>query len=60
MIKKLKHILNAYTDKELEDMDIWVNSNKTIDTILVDEYNIDLITEDSEIRVDGLIDKERK
>ena len=59
MIKELKHILNTYTDKELEDIDLWINSNIMIDGILIEEGSIDLITENSEIRIDGLIDKEK-
>lgn len=58
MIKKLKYILNLYTDKELEDMDLWVNSDDFVDTILIDKNNINLVTADSEIRINGLIDKE--
>lgn len=58
MIKKLKYILNSYTDEELEDMDLWVNSDDFIDTILIDKNNINLVTAESEIRINGLIDKE--
>ena len=58
MIKKLKYILNLYTDKELENMDLWVNSDDFVDTILIDKNNINLVTADSEIRINGLIDKE--
>lgn len=49
MLKKLKDILNAYTDTELEDMDLWVNSSCEIENILIDKYGIDLITDDIKI-----------
>lgn len=43
MIKKLKDILNTYTDEELKDMELWVNSNGTVENIIVDDYSINLI-----------------
>ena len=51
MLKKLKDILNTYTDKELEELDFWVNSNDEIKAIIVDEYNIDLITRYNKIDI---------
>lgn len=49
MIKKLKDILNTYTDEELEDMDLWVNSSWGISEIIIDSYSIDLITDGMKI-----------
>lgn len=49
MLAKLKHILNTYTDIELNEMDLWVNSDFTIDKIIIDEYNIDLIGKNHEV-----------
>lgn len=51
MLTKLKHILNTYTDKELEEMELWVNSDFQIDKIIVDEDSIDLIQENSDIQI---------
>ena len=59
MLVKLKHILNIYTDEELEDMELWINSSDNINNILIDENSIDLITEDSEIKINNNITKER-
>ena len=50
MIKKLKDILNTYTDEELKDMELWVNSNGKVENIIVDDYSINLIEE--HLRVD--------
>lgn len=50
MIKKLKDILNTYTDEELKDMELWVNSNGTVENIIVDDYSINLI--ENNLRVD--------
>ena len=66
MLTKLKHILNAYTDEELEEMELWVNSDFQIDKIIVDEDSIDLIQENSDIQIktyknyDTIICKEDK
>ena len=57
MLNRLKKILNTYTDKELEAMDIWVNSNEYVDTIIIDDVNINLITSGAEIKVNDMIDK---
>ena len=60
MLNRLKKILNTYTDKELEAMDIWVNSNEYVDTIIIDDVNINLITSGAEIKVNDMIDKESR
>ena len=58
MLNRLKKILNTYTDKELEGMDLWINSNEYVDTIIIDDVNINLITSGAEIKVNDMIDKE--
>ena len=58
MLKRLKAVLNAYTDEELEKMDLWVNSKECAVAILVDDNDIDLITNSAEIKINGLIAKE--
>lgn len=60
MLNRLKKILNTYTDKELEGMDLWINSNEYVDTIIIDDVNINLITSDAEIKVNDMIEKERQ
>lgn len=51
MLIKLKHILNTYTDLELNDMELWVNSDFQISKIVIDENSIDLFQEDSDIEI---------
>ena len=51
MLKKLKHILNTYTDKQLDDMELWVNSCFRISKIVIDENSIDLFQEESDITI---------
>lgn len=46
MLKKLKDILNTYDDEELKNMDLWVNSYIHIDSIMIDEFSIDLVNLD--------------
>ena len=58
MIKKLKDILNTYSDEELEEMDLWINSSDTLSNIIIDKNGIDLITEDIEIKINDVITKE--
>ena len=58
MLKKLKAVLNAYTDDELEKMDLWVNSTECAVAMLIDDNDIDLITNSAEIKINGRITKE--
>ena len=58
MLKRLKYLLNSYTDKELESISLWVNSQEMIEDILIEENNIDLITPTTEIIINGGITKE--
>lgn len=58
MLKKLKALLNAYTDEELEDIGLWVNSKECVVSLLIDENDIDLITNSTEIVINGSITKE--
>lgn len=58
MIKKLRDILNTYTEEELEDMDLWINSDFKVEKIFIDDFSINLLGEDAEIVINGLVDKE--
>lgn len=58
MIKKLRDILNTYTDEELEELDIWIDSRTKLDSIWVEEYHINLITDEANVNVNNYIDKE--
>ena len=58
MLKELKALLNAYTDEELEEMDLWVNSTECVTNLLIDSYDIDLITNSAEIKINGATTKE--
>ena len=45
MLKQLKKVLNSYTEEQLENMEMWVNSNDTVNGFVVDNNeSIDLIT----------------
>ena len=54
MLKQLKHILNSYDDGVLEEMELWINSSDTIKYILVEDDDIVLITEDADLRINGM------
>lgn len=58
MLKKLKDILNTYTDNELEELDLWIDSRTKVDSIWVEDYNINLITDEAKIEINNSLDKE--
>lgn len=60
MLKKLKDILNTYTDEELEDIDLWINCGDLVNRILIENGYINLITDGAEIKVNGYIEQEGK
>lgn len=58
MLKKLKDILNTYTDNELEELDFWIDSRTKVDSIWVEDYNINLITDEAKVEINNRLDKE--
>lgn len=58
MLKKLKDILNTYTDNELEELDLWIDSRTKVDSIWVEDYNINLITNEAKVEINNSLDKE--
>ncbi len=58
MIKKLKDILNTYTDDELEELDLWIDSRTKVDSIWVEDYIINLITDEAKVEINDSLDKE--
>ena len=58
MLNKLKDILNTYTDEELKELDLWIDSTCKIEQIIVDEFGINLITNNAEVKINDFISKE--
>lgn len=58
MLKKLKDILNTYTDNELEELNLWIDSRTKVDSIWVEDYNINLITDEAKVEINNSLDKE--
>lgn len=56
MLNKLKDILNTYTDEELKELDLWINSSYEVKKIIVDDYSIDLITNED---IKSIVTKEQ-
>lgn len=54
MLVRLKYILDSFSDNELENMGLWIDSNDTIKSILVEDDDIVLITEDADLRINGM------
>lgn len=57
MLNKLKDILNTYTDEELNELELWIDSTYKIEQIIVDDYNIVLITNNAEVKINDLVEK---
>lgn len=60
MLLTLKRLLNIYSDDEIKEMDLWINSDEMIESIIIDGGSIDLITDSSEIKINDNITKEGK
>ena len=50
----LKKLLNSITDKDLADFDLWVNNENVAKMAVVEDKAICLITEDVELKINGL------
>lgn len=51
---KLKAMLNGISNKELEKMDLWVDNDKGIEVVAIDENAVSLITNSAELKINGL------
>lgn len=60
MIKKIRDILNTYTEEELEWLDLWIDLRTKVNSILVEEENIVLITDEASVDVNNFVYKEAK
>ena len=49
---KLKEILNTYKDKELKEIELWIDNSKSIEVIAIDENAISLITDSKLLKID--------
>lgn len=58
MLRQLKYLLNSYNDEKLDKMLLWINSNSEVSNIIVNKEDIDFVTEDFEIKVKIMFDKE--
>lgn len=50
---KLKRILISMTDKELKEMDLWINNEREIRAFAIDDNAISIFTEDTDLKVNG-------
>lgn len=58
MLKNLKGILNSYNEDELKDMSLWINADTEVECILVEKNSIVLVTEEAEIKINDVVEKE--
>lgn len=53
VLVKLKAVLNAISNEELENYDLWIDCQKGIRVIAIDDNAITLISEDTELKING-------
>lgn len=53
-IIRLKKILNTFTDKELEEIDLWIDNDAGIEIIAINTNSISLITDSSKLKINGM------
>ena len=53
MLIRLKRLLNTYKDKELKEIDLWIDNSKSIDVIAIDDNAISLITNSESLKIQG-------
>lgn len=52
VLKNLKAILNGFTEEELQNHELWINNEKGVSVIAIDENSISLITDNSKLKID--------
>lgn len=52
-IIRLKKILNTFTDKELEEIELWIDNDEEIDIIAIDKNAINLVTDKAKLKING-------
>ena len=50
---KLKRLLNSIDDKELEELELWIDGEHTIDVIALDINSITLVTDSEKLKIDN-------
>lgn len=48
----LKRLLNSIEDKELEELDLWIDAENTISAIVYDNNSITLITNTDKLKIE--------
>lgn len=51
---RLKKILNTFTDKELEEFELWIDNDRGVELIAIDDSDICLITDKKQLKINGL------
>ena len=51
---RLKKILNTFTDKELEEYELWIDNDRGVEVIALDSNAISLITDEEKLKINGL------
>lgn len=49
----LKRLLNSIDDEELKEINLWIDNEKGVDVIALDDNAISLITDEDRLSIDG-------
>lgn len=49
----LKRLLNSIDDKELKEMELWIDAADTISAIVLDKNSVSLITNTDKLKING-------
>ena len=60
MLKKIRDVLNTYSDSQLEEMDLWVDCKAIINYMMIQDDNIVLLTDEAKIKIDDYVEQEGK
>lgn len=53
VLLKLKRLLNSIDDKELKELELWIDCEDTIDVIALDTNSITLVTDDKKLKINN-------
>lgn len=53
ILVKLKAILNGLSDEELKKYDLWIDNDKGVEVIAVDDNSIVLVTDKEKLKINN-------
>ena len=53
VLLKLKRLLNSIEDNELKELDLWIDCEKGVQAIVLDDNAITLVTDTSKLKINN-------